>query len=276
MTCSDRRTQRYSFVTSLTNADYYPGVHALLKGLRAVGSEHDLLVLIPEAQQHELVPRLKSWGCHIATAPPVAIKEDLNAEGHYWNETFFKIRAAGLTEYQKIIMIDSDMLIRKNIDHLFARPSMTAVAAGKTLRPDWIQLNTGLVVLEPSNSLFQLLLNSVEPAVRRKREGGLTAGDQDVFHQAFPDWPNRHDLHLPENYNIFSFDLDQLCGRQPQSFYEDIFVVHFAGPNKPWHRPPVIEVSDDRNLLPNLGFWMRRSLMEYEQKIAGWDFQKKH
>lgn len=143
----------------------------MLKGLRSVGSKHDLLVLIAEAQQHELEPRLKNWGCHIATAPPVAIKEGLNAEGHYWNDTFFKIRAAGLTEYQKTIMIDSEMLIRKNIDRLFARPSMTAVAAYKTLRPDWIQPTTSLVVLEPSNILFQLLLNSVETALRRKREG---------------------------------------------------------------------------------------------------------
>lgn len=270
-TCSEPLTQRCSFVTSLTNADYFPGVYALLKGLRAVGSEHDLLVLIPEAQQHDLAPRLKSWGCHIATAPPITIKDGLNAEGHYWDGTFFKIRAACLTEYQKIIMIDSDMLVRKNIDHLFARPSMTAVAAGKTLRPDWVQLNTGLVVLEPSNSLFQLLLNSVEPAVRCKREGGLPAGDQDVFHQAFPDWPNRHDLHLSENYNTFSFDLDRLCGRQSQSCYEDIFVVHFAGPHKPWHRSPVIDGTEKHNLPPNSEFWRRRSLVEYEQKMAGWD-----
>lgn len=38
-----------------------------------------------------------------------------------FSETWTKLRAFALTQYEKVILVDSDMLIRKNMDELFEK-----------------------------------------------------------------------------------------------------------------------------------------------------------
>jgi len=94
------------------------------------------------------MPTFKNWGCPVITAANIENPDIAGKNQHNWDETFFKIRAAGLTSFDKIVLIDGDMLVRKNLNHLFGRQSMTAIASGKAIRPQWTQLNSGPLALE--------------------------------------------------------------------------------------------------------------------------------
>lgn len=151
----------------------------------------------------------------------------------YWRDSFFKLQVAGCTEYEKIILLDCDQMVVKNIDHLFDMQPFTATTCGRCVHPDWLSLSAGLLVLKPSHELHEKLLSLILPCIEYKKSKGLQAGDQDVFNRACPEWRNRPDLFIPEKYNICWGWIGDLCKKEsitPKDFY----MIHFPGKEKPW------------------------------------------
>lgn len=230
------------YMTVLSNAAYLPGVKALKRSLEAVGSRYKLVILVPEELENELGRLLESNhlledSCILRTAPSlrVTLPQGINENSHYWNNTFFKLRAAGCTEFSKIVLLDCDMLVQHNLDCLFDAPNYSAVVAGQAVHPEWTGLNSGLMVLEPSEELMNTLLAGIEPTIQKCRKAGVNVGDQDVFKFIFPDWHDHRELVLPEKYNVYFCDYTETC-RVRGYTAEDIHVVHFVGKTKPWHR----------------------------------------
>lgn len=230
------------YLTALTNERYIPGVMALARSLRDVQTEYDLAVMIPADKAETLGTALRDYG--VLDIPRVFLlpKENIRLaeietvveeKYTYWMDTFFKLQAAGCTEYDKVILLDSDMLVLRNIDHLFDAPAFSAVICGKCVHEDWNSLNSGLLVLEPSAQLHEKLLSLIVPAIELKRSKGLQAGDQDVFHLVFPEWRYHSELCLPEKYSICWGWIGDLC-RKERCKTDDFYVIHFTGKQKPW------------------------------------------
>lgn len=228
------------YLTVLTNEDYLRGVKALKRSLEHVKSKHDLVVLVPESKEKQLTDKLKKAGipdkhCKVSVKEDIKVEypEELHFEQHYWSNTFFKLRAADCTEYKKVILLDSDMLIQHNIDHLFDKPNYSAVIAGHCGTPEYLKLNSGLMVLEPDKTLYDRLLECIRPAMYRRFNAGYNIGDQDVFQEAFKDWEEHPELILPETYNCF-FRHIRVLAEQEHITPADISVIHFVGKEKPW------------------------------------------
>lgn len=263
------------YLTVLTNDRYIKGVKALKKSLVTVKSQYRLAVLVPEDKKAELSEKLSKFGlldeyCFLISAPQItcdflnedAIEKITATKEAYWLSTFFKIRAASCVQFNKIVLLDSDMIILGNIDELFSKPSYTAVVATKCVCPEYVKLNSGLMVLEPSTQLFQRLLDSIEPALKRKFECGLSAGDQDVFQEAFPDWEEHPELDLPEIYNAVWFCIEKLC-EVYHCKKKDIKVVHFTGAVKPFTRTNVENLRITLSYIIHLKIWRACEYLKY-------------
>ena len=135
-----------------------------------------------------------------------------------------------LTEYEKIIFLDSDMMVLQNIDHLFECNSFSAVASGRAFsgHESWVQLNSGLMVIHPENGLTERLISKIPVAVSN------VIGDQDIIHAYKSDWPKEKQLHLSEGYNLFIDCVDYYL-RHGILQNKDIYIIHFEG-KKPWKR----------------------------------------
>lgn len=228
-------SNHFTYVTALTSLSYIPGVIGLKKSLIKVKSKYGLIVLIPEDNFESFMKiinmnRIADKYCKFISKPDLHIR---NEKSHYWDLTFFKLRATTLIEYDKIILIDSDMLVNKNIDHLFECDSYSAVVAGKATHDEYKNLNSGLIVLKPSIELFNGLLDCVDSSIKKRANQNLFAGDQDVFIEYKSGWANDYGLHLSEKYNCFYNDIYRVA-KELNIKAKNIDVIHFIGKEKPW------------------------------------------
>jgi alpha-N-acetylglucosamine transferase len=215
---------------------------ALVKSLKDVDSKHDIAIMIPADKEESLGQAIRKYG--ILDIPGVFIlpKENIclaeadavTVPGYNcWHDRFFKLQAAACTEFDKIVMLDCDQMVVKNMDHLFDAPMFTATTCGRCVHPEWLSLSTGLLVLEPSRELHAQLQSLIVPCMRQKKKMGLQASDWDAFNKACPDWRKRPELYLPEKYNICWGWIPDLCKKEkckPKDFY----MIRFMGKEKPW------------------------------------------
>ena len=221
--------EKRAFVTCINNDRCLPGLYALRRSLQKYRSIYPFIVLVPEICV-PLETFLKKEAFDVRRIPDVSVPN--LQQKWYWNETFFKLSASSLVEFQKIVLLDSDLLIRGNIDDLLDAPHLSAAMTGRVTYRNIKGFNSGVLVLQPSETYFARLVSLIPPTVKACEERGQYVGDQDVFQASCPDWYMRTELHLHEKYN-------ESPGRCISDFYkayprEKLLVVHYAGPKKPW------------------------------------------
>lgn len=232
---------RYSFVTLLATEAYLAGVLVLWHSLRKSGSAHDLLVLITYKASPDTLSLLDNLRIDYTHADRIPSPHRHEAKNPLYY-MFDKLTIFGLIEYDKVVYLDADMLVCRNIDDLFERPSWSAVNTGGML-PEyahWKQFNAGLMVIEPDLGLFSDLLR------QKDRLPSSDGGDQGFLHAYFPEWPQRPEFHLDHAYNmcagfvsryceLFGYTLpDQVGTSQPGE--KEIKVLHYWAHLKPWRR----------------------------------------
>jgi hypothetical protein len=111
--------------------------------------------------------------------------------------SFSKLLVLSLTQYSKIIVLDQDLVVLRNIDHLAHVPAPAFVYRYKVPPCSRLEMNSGLMVLAPNATMLAQL---------RRMMGSRTAitpiksdtGDQNVWRFFFPR------VHgLPIGYNAF-------------------------------------------------------------------------
>jgi len=112
---------RRAYVTLLTKDPYLPGVVTLNRCLRDVGSRYPLVVLITASLSPTSQRVLTNEGLQTHLVSPVVPQAGptISAFDSRFTEAWTKLRTFGLEDYEKVVMIDSDMIVRRNIDDLF-------------------------------------------------------------------------------------------------------------------------------------------------------------
>ena len=195
-------SERKTYITLLSTEDYLIGVLALNISLRTVGAEYSLLVMLSHGISELTERKLHKIGLQTIRIPnTIEIDSTINQEKGYthWSNTFDKLYLWNLTDFDKLVFLDSDMMVCKNIDHLFDVPHMSAVNADIVNEPDCTELNSGLMVVMPSKQEYEGLLSVLKNGYIKK----LNYGDQDVIRYYYNDWANHPELHLDGSYNAF-------------------------------------------------------------------------
>lgn len=237
----------HAYITLLSTSSYLPGVACLAASLRATGTQVPLVVAV----SHGVAPELRDQVAAIAGVTRVlALPEGelmppgSARQGHHWDYTFDKLRLFGLSEFSKLVYLDSDMVVLHGLDGLFEAPHMAAVAAGRLVHPDWTRLNSGLMVIEPEQGLPERIAQTLAAAAGEMAATGRPAlGDQDLINSYYPDWPLAGP-HLDQSYNVFFEHVDAylatgrytLPGQPGRNAVagQPLRVVHFVGRDKPW------------------------------------------
>ncbi|KAL8229378.1 hypothetical protein R6Q57_014278 [Mikania cordata] len=214
--------RKEAYVTILHSAHVYVcGAIAAAQSLRMSGSNRDLVILVDETitEYHRSGLELAGW--KIRTIQRI---RNPKAEKNAYNEwNYSKFRLWQLTDYDKIIFIDADLLILRNIDFLFGMPEISATGNNGSL------FNSGVMVIEPSNCTFSLLMNHIDEIV------SYNGGDQGYLNEVFTWW---HRIPKSINFlkNFWIGDDDETKEKKTRLFGADppeLFVLHYLG-LKPW------------------------------------------
>lgn len=228
-----------TYLTVITTDDYAVGAVALWESLRRTAPQYGLVVLITKevskpCEEALLRARLTT----LRVDQQLQRAHGSNAALKHWDNTFGKLLMFELTEYEKIVYLDSDMLVLRNLDHLFDRPHMSAAVPDKLMpgHEAWVQLCSALMVIEPQPGLAAGIMQHV-PAVEARMR---SFSDQDLLHEHFPDWPSHPELELPQGYGVFPDSIDRYVTELGYNINfatpdgKTIAAVHFVGSRKPW------------------------------------------
>lgn len=213
--------KREAYATILHSAEFYVcGAIAVAQSIRLTGSHRDLVILVDGTITAEHREGLQAAGWKLRQIERI---RNPKAERDAYNEwNYSKFRLWQLTDYDKIIFIDADLLILRNIDFLFGMPEITATGNNATL------FNSGVMVIEPSNCTFQLLMDHISDIE------SYNGGDQGYLNEIFT-WWHRMPKHMNFLKHFWSSDAEEkelktyLFGADPPILY----VLHYLG-NKPW------------------------------------------
>ncbi|KAI0639251.1 glycosyltransferase family 8 protein [Trametes polyzona] len=263
---------RRAYLTLLTTKDYLPGVLVLHKSLVDAGSKYPLVVMATPALPQEVRDVVMRRGISIRDVDPLYPKDgkhQLAAHDVRFAETWTKVRVFELVEYDRLVVLDADMVVRRNMDELLdidLAPDQIAAAHVCACNPrklphypkDWIPENCaytavshpgGLTsppeITETSPRPYHLLNSGVvvlhpskevfEGLCNFLEESPLVANfmfpDQDLLAETFRGrWKP-----LPWCYNA----LKTLRVIHPNLWRdEEVRCVHYILADKPWRTRP--------------------------------------
>ena len=235
-----------AYVTVLSTDNYTPGVLALHRSLRRVRAAYPLVTLVGASVSDSARQALSRAGVEcVSAAQAIQLPQEFQGINQgsgldHWNHTLDKLAIFSLIQFSKFVYLDSDMIVIRNIDELFDMRHMSAVVASASVPgcESYVTLNSGLMVVEPTANLTERMVQLIPAAAKRKMAdpGAEGVGDQDVIHEANPDWQHESALRLPETYNMFVTHMDYYIKKLGYSWggTNGIRVLHFTGPEKPW------------------------------------------
>ncbi|KAJ8769105.1 hypothetical protein K2173_000880 [Erythroxylum novogranatense] len=214
--------RREAYATILHSAHVYVcGAIAAAQSIRLSGSNRDLVILVDETISVYHRSGLEAAGWKVRTIQRI---RNPKAEKDAYNEwNYSKFRLWQLTDYDKIIFIDADLLILRNIDFLFGMPEISATGNNGTL------FNSGVMIIEPSNCTFNLLMEHINEIE------SYNGGDQGYLNEIFT-WWHRIPKHINFLKHFWIGDEEEVKQKKTQLFGAEppiLYVLHYLGV-KPW------------------------------------------
>lgn len=225
--------------------DYVAGVVCLFKSLKKVTNYPLYCIGINISKENNLL--LQSLGCQVIelerltskTCKPHPYYKNLDFADncfnkiHLWNQ-----------DYDKIIYLDADIIVIKNIDHLFELDYEFAAGSsfqteycsrtGKPLQGGWKSdyFNAGFLVLKPSKQVYSDLM-----IMKDTVETPKDPSDQGLLNYYF-----RNKWHRLKPIYNFTRRVHDVAPKKYQEMKNDICVLHFTL-EKPWNKKEDTEIN---------------------------------
>jgi len=274
---ADRNDMAY--IAVLSTDSFLQGVLVLNESLRLCRSKYKLCVVVGSKVSGAVRDTLTRANIEQIHSSPLDIpRQVLLANEHsdyhrHWSGVFDKLHVFSLPQFSKIVYIDSDVLVLRNIDQLFAKPHMSATVAGQLPgREDSIDFSTGVMVIQPQPELTDELVSLLPQAFENEKQWRTAAGRpmsmgvQGVINMRWPDWMTQRELRLEPKYNVMATHLDFYLAQLGYRLHgpNAIRVLHFDGEVKPWMTRGVKFCRRAGGLLVRRRKWELAALLAYK------------
>lgn len=230
-----------AFVTLVTNDDFAIGARALVRSLRLSGTEAEIVVMHTEGVRSDALAPLACLGTRLvpvellptsAAFDAVHARDEIHARSPFTRggkplfhtplANFAKLRLWQLP-YDRVVFLDADTLVLRNVDRLFAYPELSAAPNVYSGLEDFRRLNSGVFTAHPGQASFERLLAALDaPGAFWPRT------DQTFLQTFFPEW---HALTVYDNMLQYVWTAMPALWHWPS-----IRILHFQY-EKPWQSP---------------------------------------
>ncbi|KAL1952109.1 hypothetical protein VTO73DRAFT_1258 [Trametes versicolor] len=108
-----------AYLTFITTEGYLPGLLVLHKTLQDVGSKYPLVVMATRSLPQDVHDVLTRKGIAISVVDSLTPKNSNIAEhDSRFAETWTKLRMFELIDYERVVALDADMVVKRNMDEL--------------------------------------------------------------------------------------------------------------------------------------------------------------
>lgn len=169
---------QYAYSQYATSSAYLCNAVMVFESLHRLNSRADRILFYPRQwdtvisssrdRDSQLLVKARDW--YNVRLMPVDILPKAG-EKDDWNGGFAKFLAWGLTDYLRVLHIDSDVTVLRHLDELFLVPGeAVAMLRAYWLLPQERRLTSLFVLLEPSEAEYQRLIAASRADVRSKGE----------------------------------------------------------------------------------------------------------
>lgn len=228
-TCGDRSS--YAYVTFVSSKEFVPAAATLMFSVAASGSSFARAFCVTKDISEGDLATLRLIG-------DIIVIENIESPHRIaldrYRNTFTKLRIWQLTMYRKILYFDSDVIVTRNMDHLFDLEEW-----GVPMDADQNRYSTGMMLCEPNLDTFDAMMKALAITKTSMEFPDL------FFLQAFFDDPKQSKkIHLiPRWYQVYNEEFHGKLFRgyltnenRPLTIYDSrVHGIHYPGDDKPWH-----------------------------------------
>lgn len=226
-----------AYVTLLYGDEFVLGVRVLGKSIRDTGSTKDMVALVSDGVSDYSKRLLQAEGWKVELISLLANPNQVRPK-RFWG-VYTKLKIFNMTAYRKIVYLDADTIVVKNIEDLFQCSGFCANLKHSE------RLNSGVLVVEPSDALFKDMMSKVNSLP------SYTGGDQGFLNSYYNDFANAHlfEPNLPTEVRksrpvpqmerlstLYNADVGlYMLANKWMVDERELKVIHYTlGPIKPW------------------------------------------
>ena len=219
-----------AYISCLSTDDYLNGVLVLYQSLVEVKAKYPFYCLVSDTVSKTCCDKMQNAGIKLIIKEAVSVSSMTNKPMTGWDYTYFKFRLFELTQFEKLVYLDADTIVLKNMDNIFEEKSIAICKDDYQFtgnkNDENCGCNSGVMVISPDVQLYNKLIEELPKALAR----GMS-GDQGILN-LFLD----NNVWLPAYYNMTPNMIDKACYRERyfDFRYKDIRVVHFIWKMKPF------------------------------------------
>ncbi|MCH6266020.1 glycosyltransferase [Neobacillus citreus] len=233
-----------AYITLVSTDDFVIGAITLFLSLKAVKAKYPFYVLLSPTVSLQKEQELKNCSDINVIRYKKSHIDDYTTYGsngnHRWNNTFDKLAIFSLTHFSKLVFLDCDTYVIRNIDELFDLEHMSAVYIYNTYQNPYkdTKFCSGLLVIEPNENEYLELREQFFYTAHKHAISGVPFGDQNVLNDYYNKWDSDKSKHLYDEYNSMWGTMEKLLASKwtltDKKGRTQIKVIHFSGLHKPW------------------------------------------
>ena len=219
------RTKKFAYVWWTSISEYTWSAIVAIKSLKAMNPDKqiDFVLIHTITLSNEQQQILDTYGVKC-----ISFKNTVHVRNSYFKYANNKLYVFKLTQYDRVLFMDSDSMPLRNMDHMFMFPDAPIVAPCSYWEPEQQpKLTAWIILIQPNNDSFDRLIK------RASEKPGQT--EMDTLNDVFRD----EMLLLPSYYGLLNSEWergDKTYHLHGDSIFEQAPIVHYTIKGKPWHR----------------------------------------
>lgn len=229
------RTEQ-AYATLLYGDEFLLGVRVLGKSLRDTGVTKDMVALVSDGVSEAGIRLLEADGWIVQRIELLA-NPNSNRPTRFWG-VYTKLKIFNMTDYRKVVYLDADTIVTRNIEDLFECQGFCANLKHSE------RLNSGVMVVEPSKLLFDDMVSKVQSTY------SYTGGDQGFLNSYYvgfadaelfnpdlsPDIRRARPKKMERLSTLYNADVGLFAlANKWMVDASELRVIHYTlGPLKPW------------------------------------------